>query len=147
MNSADYSPPERYAETSSQTPAGAERSAIAIVNDLWNHTEKLLDEELTLLRADLDRRTVGARNDLIELSLAGGVAYAGALALVAALVFALDIRLELWLAALLVGGFILALGFAMFKHSTHKLAQRDVMPRTSIQNIETTTHRIKEALR
>jgi len=147
MNPADYSQSERYAETSGQTPAGVERSATSIVNDLWDHTTELLGEELALLRADLDRRTVAARNDLIELSLAGGVAYAGALSLVAALVFALGKRLELWLAALLVGGFVLALGYAMFKHSTHKLAQRDVVPRAAIQNIETTPHRIKEALR
>lgn len=147
MNPADYSRSEQYAETSGQTPVNVERSATSIVNDLWDHTTELLGEELELLRADLDRRAVGARNDLIELSLAGGVAYAGALSLVTALVLALGKRLELWLAALLVGAFVLALGYAMFKHSTHKLAQRDVVPRTSIQNIETTTHRIKEALR
>jgi len=147
MNPADYSRSEQYAETSGQTPVTVERSATSIVNDLWDHTTELLGEELELLRADLDRRAVGARNDLIELSLAGGVAYAGALSLVTALVLALGKRLELWLAALLVGAFVLALGYAMFKHSTHKLAQRDVVPRTSIQNIETTTHRIKEALR
>jgi len=129
------------------TSTNTERSAASIVSDLWTHTEQLLGEELALLRADVDRRTEQARKDVIELALAGGVAYAGALALVAALVLALGKRLEPWLAALLVGGLVLAAGYAMFKHSTHKLAQRDVVPRTSIQNVETTTRTIKEALR
>jgi len=147
MNSDEYRPYDPYAETRPVTPANAQRSAASIVSDLWVHTEKLLAEELALLRADVDRRTIQARNDLLELALAGGVAYAGALALVAALVLGLGKRLELWLAALIVGGLVLAVGYAMFKHSTHKLAQRDVVPRTSIQNAETTTHMIKEALR
>ncbi len=133
--------------STTQAPAGAERSAASIVSDLWQNTERLLSEELELLRADVDRRTVQARNDLVELSLAGAVAYTGLLALIAALILGLAERMQDWLAALLVGGVVLALGFAMFKHSTHKLAQRDVVPRTSIENIEATSHRIKEALR
>jgi len=148
MNSADhYSQSDPYAEPSFVPSPNAERSAVSIVSDLWTHTEQLLSEELALLRADVDRRTEQARNDLIELALAGGVAYAGALAMVAALVFALGKRLDLWLAALIVGALVLAAGYAMFKHSTHKLAQRDVVPRTSIENVETTTRTIKEALR
>jgi len=147
MNSADYQQSDPYAEPRFATSTNAERSAVSIVSDLWTHTEQLLSEELALLRADVDRRTAQARNDLIELALAGGVAYAGALAMVAALVFALGKRLDLWLAALIVGALVLAAGFAMFKHSTHKLAQRDVVPRTSIENVETTTRTIKEALR
>jgi len=145
MNPGEWSDP--YSETRGMAPTNTERSAVSIVSDLWEHTEKLLAEELELLRADVDRRTVQARNDLIELAMAGAVAYAGALALVAAVVLGLGRRMDLWAAALIVGGLVLAAGYAMFKHSTHKLAQRDVVPRTSIENVETTTHRIKEALR
>jgi len=147
MNSDDYPRSDPYAEATRLTATNTERSAASIASDLWLHTEKLLSEELALLRADVDRRTIQARHDLTELALAGGVAYAGALSVVAAVVLGLGKRLELWLAALLVGGLVLAVGYAMFKHSTHRLAQRDVVPRTSIQNVETTTHMIKEALR
>ena len=145
MGPDDYTRPELLRNPQSST--ANERSAASIVSDLWQNTEHLLNEELELLRADVDQRTVQARKDLIELSLAGGVAYAGMLALMAALILALMERMQNWLAALLVGGVVLALGFAMFMHSKHKLAQRDLAPRTSIENIETTTHRIKEALR
>jgi len=125
----------------------AERSSSSILSDLWQHTEHLLQQEVALLRADIDRRTDQARRDLVELSLAGGVAYAGALALVACVVLGLSKRLEPWLAALLVGAAALVLGYAMLRHSTHKLAERDLVPRKSLQSLETTTHEIKEALR
>jgi len=147
MNPGEYTQPESSGRIAGQVPSGTERSATAIVNDLWHNTERLLSEELALLRADVDRRTTQARNDLLELSLAGAVSYAGALALVAALVLALSKRMDGWLAALLVGFVALAAGYAMMKHSTHKLARRDMVPRTSIENAETTTHTIKEALR
>jgi len=147
MTTGDYSHSEPLSGVSGEIPIGTERSATAIVNDLWRNTEKLLNEESALLRADVDRRTSQVRNDLLELSLAGAVSYAGALALVAAIVLGLSKRMEGWLAALLVGVVALATGFAMLKHSTHKLARRDLVPRTSIENAETTTHTIKEALR
>ena len=145
MNPLD--PADPRAARDIQAPSPTERSASSIVSDLWCNTERLLGQELALLRADVDRRTAQARDDLIELSLAGGVAYAGALTLIAAVVLGLAKRIDPWLAALIVGAFALGLGYAMFKHSTHKLAQRDVVPRTSVENVQTTTRIIKEALR
>jgi len=143
----EESRPMRAADEEFVMTARAERSSASILTDLWQHTEHLLQQEVALLRADIDRRTDQARRDVVELSLAGGIAYAGALALVACVVLGLSKRLEPWLAALLVGVAALVLGYAMLRHSTHKLAERDLVPRTSLQSLETTGHEIKEALR
>jgi len=143
MNPIGTSDP--HSEASPEPSNTTDRSVSSIVGDLWLHTERLLDQELKLLRADVDSRTVQARNDLIELSLAGGVAYTGALALVTALILALAKHMDAWLAALIVGAVAMVLGYAMFKHSTHKLAQRDLVPRRSVENVETTAHEIVQA--
>ena len=124
-----------------------QRSTTAIVGDLWEHMQQLMNQELTLLRADLEQRTQRAKQDLVELSMAGAVAYAGALALMAALILLLDLRLDAWLAALIVGLTTVAAGYAMLRHSLKKLSERDVVPRKTIESLETTAHTIKEALR
>jgi len=149
MNPGGYSHESRpmRADEDFMVTTRGERSSASILTDLWQNTEHLLQQEVALLRADIDRRTEQARRDVVELSLAGGVAYAGALALVACVVLGLSKRLEPWFAALLVGVAALVLGYAMFKHSTHKLAGRDLVPRSSMRSLETTTHEIKEALR
>jgi divalent metal cation (Fe/Co/Zn/Cd) transporter len=123
------------------------RSRSAIVSDLWQNTEHLLGQELDLLRAELDQRTRMARNDLVEFSLAGAVAYTGALAFVAAVILLLAKRLDPWLAAMIVGLSALAVGYGMFRHSVKKLSQRDMVPRKAVESVETTAHTIKEALR
>ncbi len=124
-----------------------QRSTTAIVGDLWEHMQELMKQELALLRADLEQRTQRAKQDLVELSMAGAVAHAGALALMAALILLLNLRLEAWLAALIVGLTAVAAGYAMLRHSMKKLSERDVVPRKTIESLETTSHTIKEALR
>jgi len=150
MNVGGYSQtsqPERAANEDFASATLSERSAASILTDLWQNTEHLLQQEVALLRADLDRRTDQAKRDVVELSVAGGVAYAGALALVASIVLALSRRLAPWLAALLVGALAIVAGYAMIRHSVHKLAGRDLVPRASVESMEITTHEIKEALR
>jgi len=141
-------PPNAEPQGSKQfTPAQDERSRTEVVTDLWQHFERLLGQEITLLRRDVQQRAVQSRNDVLELSVAGGVAYAGALALTAALVMLLSKRLDPWVSALLVGFLALAAGYAMLHHATRKLAKRDFVPRTTVESVEKTTHTIKEALR
>jgi predicted membrane-bound spermidine synthase len=124
-----------------------ERSGPEVVTDLWQNVERLLGQELNLLRRDVEQRVAQTRNDVLELSVAGSVAYAGALALTAAIVLLLSKRLEPWLSALLVGLLALAAGYGMVHHATRKLAKRDLVPRTTVESLEKTTHTIKEALR
>jgi len=138
---------ERIVGGPSDMSTADERSRAAIVSDLWNHTETLVTQELNLLRRDVEQRMTKARNDLLELSLAGAVAYIGVMALSSAAVLLLAKRIEPWAAALIVGLLVLALGYGMLHHAMRKLAREDLVPRTAIQSAETTTHTIKEALR
>ena len=138
---------ERFTASSGPSPEEDPRSRTEIVGDLWHGTEQLLSQELNLLRAELDQRTRLARNDLIEFSAAGAVAYTGALTLVASVVLLLAKRIDPWLAAMIVGLCALAIGYGMFRHSMKKLSERDMVPRKTVQSMETTAHTIKEALR
>lgn len=138
---------ERWTSPASPSPEEDPRSRTEILSDLWQGTEHLLSQELQLLRTDLDRRTRLARKDLIEFSAAGAVAYAGALTLVMSVVLLLAKRIDPWIASLIVGLCALAIGYGMFRHSMKKLSERDMVPRTAVQSMETTAHTIKEALR
>jgi len=124
-----------------------ERTRAAIVSDLWTNTEALINQELNLFRRDIEQRMIQARRDLLELSLAGAVAYIGVMVLSAAAVLLLAKRVEPWAAALIVGLLVLAVGYGMLHHAIRKLAREDLVPRTAIQSAENTTHTIKEALR
>lgn len=127
-------PPRSYAPHSSQPVSGEtmltrdlttsnEREVSSIVTHMWENVEKLVRQELELGLAELDRRVDKLKIGLATAAVGGAVLYAGVLMLLAAVVLGLSEVMAPWLAALIVGGVVTAVGAVMGKGGSSKAAE------------------------
>ena len=120
-----------------------ERELGAIVADVWENAEKLVRQELELGLSELDRRVDKLKVGLLTATLGAAVLYAGVLLLLLAVVFGMSEAMPPWLAALIVGGVVTALGAVMSQrggHKTSEAAQPD-------QHLDRTVRAMKEAIK
>ena len=101
----------------------SEREVGAIVADVWENAEKLVRQELELGLAELDRRVDKLKIGLVTAAIGGAVLYGGVLVLLAAVVLGLSEVMAPWLAALIVGGVVTAIGAAMGMGGGNKAAE------------------------
>ncbi len=74
----------------------------AIMADLWEHSEKLLQQEMQLALSELDVRLDKSKTVLRRAAISGGLMHAAYLSTLATLVLILSEFLRPWLAAFLV---------------------------------------------
>jgi len=126
----------------SLTPS-RERELGAIVTDMWSNAESLLRAEVDLGLAELDLRVEKLKRALLLATLGGAVVYAGVLLLLAAAVLGLSQVMAPWLATLLLGAVITAIG------ATLSLRGEDKAEATfkSDEHSRRTTRAMKEAIK
>jgi len=123
--------------------SGVDRPIADILKDLFEHAQVLAKQELQLAGAELDEKINKAKTDLTAPILGGAVLYAGLLSIVAALVLLLAQAMPGWLAALIVGGVIGGIGFALIKRASAPDAKfRRVPP-----NVQSDIQTFKEAIK
>ena len=122
-----------------------ERSLGELLGDLTRDIITLVRQELTLAKAEMTQKAAHIGKQMGLLAAGGALAYAGLLAIVAAIVVLLDrvVGLPLWLAALLVGVVIAGIGGALVKKALGALKQEDLAPRQTLE----TLNAIKEDIR
>ena len=110
--------------------AGAEPSLGDLFRQLTTDTGELVRQEVSLAKAEM--RQVGATlaRDGTKIGIALGVAHAGVLALTAFLIAGLGgiLRGHYWLAALIVGVLLLAIGGVMARSAVNDVKRRGVTP-------------------
>jgi len=92
-----------------------ERPLGEILADLWHNFETAVRQELKLASAEVDEKTTRLKRDVTAAVVAGAVLYAGALAIMAALILLLAKALAPWLAALLVGLTVSGAGYVLLR--------------------------------
>ena len=102
-------------------PLSAESTA-GLLSRLFGDFAALLRNEVTLAKVELSQSTTRAKAGVISLIGAVSTLLAGSLALVAAIVLALAKIIEPWLAALVVGVAITAVGCVLLASAKKKLA-------------------------
>ena len=110
--------------------AGAEPSLGDLFRQLTTDTGELVRQEVSLAKAEM--RQVGATlaRDGAKIGVALGLAHAGVLALTAFLIAGLGgiLRGHYWLAALIVGVLLLAIGGVMARSAVNDVKRRGVTP-------------------
>jgi hypothetical protein len=89
----------------------------AIVADLWQNSERLVQQELQLALSELDIRVDRAKVALRQAAIAGGLFHAAYLTTLATLVLLLSQVIAPWLAALLVAVLASAGAYAFARRS------------------------------
>jgi hypothetical protein len=101
----------------------SERPLRELLSELWENSEKLVRQEFELALTELDDRIDKAKSSLASAAIGGAVAFAGVLALVAAIILLLAEAMAPWLAALIVGVVMAGTGALLLQK-----AKKDVKP-------------------
>ncbi len=120
-----------------QPQAKAERSVGELLGDLLHETTTLVRQEITLAKNEMTQKAAQAGKDAAALAIGGAVAYAGLLAIVAAVILLLvHANITPWVAALLVGTIVVAIGGAMVMKGLKALKHSDMAPRQTIDTLK-----------
>jgi len=114
-----------------------ERSLGDLFSDLLREASDLIRNEARLARSELTDKLSRSGKDMASLVAWSAVAYAGVLLLLAGITLALvALGLPAWLAALLVGVVVLAIGGYFANKSLSALKHRDVVPRQTVRSLQ-----------
>ncbi len=120
-----------------QPQAKTERSVGELLGDLMQETTTLVRQEIALAKNEMTQKATQAGKDAAALAVGGAVAYAGLLAIVAAVVLLLvHANVTPWIAALLVGIVVAAIGGAMVMKGLNALKHSDMAPRQTVETLK-----------
>lgn len=121
-----------------------ERSIGQLLKELRDETTTLLRQEVDLAKTELSEKASRVGKNLGSLALGGGVAFLGALALLAAVIYGLtsllnqfmSVGVAIWLAPLIVGLALAAVGYSLVQKALATLKQESLTPRTTTQTLQ-----------
>lgn len=122
-----------------------DRSLGELIGDLGNQITTLVRKEIELARAEVTDRASAAGRDAALVGLGGALAYAGVLALIAAVILGLvEAGVAPWVSALLVGIIVAAVGGALVARGRSGLATTDLKPKRTIETLQDDAEWLKE---
>jgi hypothetical protein len=122
-----------------------ERSVGDLLGDLTKQMGLLVRQEVDLARTEIAGKAGRVSRNVALLVAGGALAYAGFLALMAALVFLLvDNGVDAWLAAILVGVVVAGVGAVLILRGRQALQEADLVPRRTIQTLKDDTEWAKD---
>ena len=125
----------------------AERSLATLLSDLAGETIELLRQELGLFKAEMQEKLGKAGVGAAALAAAALVAFSGWLFMLLAAVFALDLILPIWAAALIVGALVLAIAGALALYGRSRLRADALTPERTLRSLREDQAWIKERFR
>ena len=121
-----------------------ERSIGQLLKELRDETTTLLRQEVDLAKAEMSEKASRTGKNLGSLAVGGGVAFLGALALLAAVIYGLtsilnqfmSVGVAIWLAPLIVGLVLAAIGYSMLQKALAALKQESLTPQRTTQTLQ-----------
>lgn len=114
-----------------------DRSLGELFGDLAKETSDLVREEVSLAKTELTQKAASMAKDIGFLAVGGAIAYAGLLALLAALIIGLSqLGVAWWLSALIVGLIVAAVGYFLVQKGLSALKGQNLAPSNTIATIK-----------
>ena len=113
-----------------------DRSLGELFTELAQETSTLVRQEVNLAKTEMSQKASRAGRHAGILAAGGALAYAGLLAILAALIVLLDNVMPLWLSALLVGLVVAVVGYLLIRRGLDALKQEDFAPRETIETLK-----------
>lgn len=123
-----------------------EPSATSLLGRLIEDVTALLRNEIALARAELMESGHRALGGIGAVAIGGGVLLAGGLTVIAALVLGLAEFMEPWLAALIVGVVLAAVGFGMLSAGKRRLKPSDLALKRTQQSLREDKQTVTQAV-
>ena len=113
------------------------RSLGQLFQDLVKDIATVIQQEVRLTRAEMSGKLSGVARPLGFVVAGGLLAYAGFLAIVAAIVILVHALLPLWASALLVGVLVVLAGWMLIQSGLQQVKRQDMLPRQAIASLAT----------
>ena len=124
-----------------------ERSLGELFAELARETSTLVSQEMQLAKAELTQSASEAGRGIASLVAGGAIAYAGLLFLLAAAVLGLwEAGLEPWVAALIVGLVVVAIGAFLVQRARQSLKPSNLAPRRTVESLKEDQEWAKEQI-
>jgi len=125
-----------------------ERSLGRLFGDLSRQLSTLVRQEIELARTEMTTKAGAAGRDAAMIGIGGALAYAGLLAVLAAVTLLLiQVGLDPWLAALLVGVVVAALGGFLVMRGREGLRTTELAPKRTIETLKDDAEWAKERVK
>ncbi len=114
-----------------------DRSLGELFADLAREMGTLVRAEVELARVEMTQKATRVGKDVGFLAVGAAVAYAGLLAILAAVIIGLaQLGVPWWLSALLVGLVVAGVGYALVQRGLTALKREDLTPRQTIETLK-----------
>ncbi|MCC7547291.1 MAG: phage holin family protein [Burkholderiales bacterium] len=117
-----------------------EKSLPTLFSDLTRETLELIRQEIALARAEVSQKISTAEKALVAIAIGAAIILAGLLLVLQAVVNGVALMLPPdqapWLAPLLVGAIIAAIGYAMIRSGRNHLHPENLAPRRTMRTAE-----------
>jgi hypothetical protein len=113
-----------------------DRSLGELFAELARETSTLVRQEVTLAKTEMSQNASRAGRHVGVLAAGGAVAYAGLLAILAAVIVLLNNVMPLWLSALLVGIVVAVVGYLLVRRALDALKREDFAPRETMETLK-----------
>jgi len=104
--------------------------------DLTREMTALVRQEVRLATVEIGHKTSEIGKDVGFLAIGGAIAYAGLLAVIAAVIMILANFIAWWLSALIVGVAVAAAGYFLVRKGLDSIKQIDFAPKQTIRTIK-----------
>ncbi len=130
-----------------------ERSLASLLKELRDETTTLMRDEVTLAKTEMSEKVSRVSRNVGYLAGGGLVAFAGGMLLLLAASAGLYVGLQaldvdsaiaLWLAPLIVGGIVVAIGYGMLQKAISTLSNESAIPERTAKTVQDDTNWIKE---
>ena len=107
-----------------------------LFSDLASDMSSLVRQEVALAKLEVTQKAKFLGRNVGYLVVGGAVAYAGLLAVIAAIIMLLDRVMPSWGAALLVGVVVAGIAWLMIGKAVNALQQADLTPKETVETLK-----------
>jgi Co/Zn/Cd efflux system component len=123
-----------------------ERPLSELFSDLVTETSNLVRNEVALARVELTDKANKIGRNIGSLVIGGAVAYAGVLAIGAAVIMLLSRVMPDWLAALVVGLIVVCVAWLMISKAITELQKVELKPEETVESVKEDAQWIKDQI-
>ena len=121
-----------------------DRTIGQLLKELTHESSTLLKQEVDLAKTEMSEKASRVGANLGEVAVGGAVAFLGAIALLLAVVYGLtsllskfmSLGVAAWLAPLIVGAVLAAVGYSLVKKALATLKQEGIAPQRTTQSLQ-----------
>ena len=118
-----------------------------LFSDLASDMSSLVRQEVSLAKLEITQKAKYLGRNVGYLIVGGAIAYAGLLAVIAAIIMLLDRVMPAWGAALLVGAFVALIAWLMIGKAMSALQQTDLTPHETVETLKEDASWMKQQIK